>query len=112
MKDYFKDLIFYEIYPTSFYDSNGDGIGDLNGIKEKLDYVKDLGFNAIWLNPFYKSPFKDGGYDVSDFFDVDPRFGTLKDFDAMIKRAHDLGIKVIIDLVAGHASNENPVFLN
>ena len=111
MKDYFKDLIFYEIYPTSFYDSNGDGIGDLNGIKEKLDYVKDLGFNAIWLNPFYKSPFKDGGYDVSDFFDVDPRFGTLKDFDAMIKRAHDLGIKVIIDLVAGHASNENQVFL-
>ena len=106
-----KDLIFYEIYPTSFYDSNNDGIGDLNGIKEKLEYVKDLGFNAIWLNPFYKSPFKDGGYDVSDFFDVDPRFGTLKDFDELINKAHRLGLKIIVDLVAGHASMENPVFL-
>ena len=78
-----KDLIFYEIYPTSFYDSNNDGIGDLKGIEEKLTYVKELGFNAIWLNPFYKSPFSDGGYDVSDFFDVDPKFGTMKDFDEL-----------------------------
>lgn len=110
-KKEFKDLIFYEIYPTSFYDSNNDGIGDLNGIKEKLDYVKDLGCNAIWLNPFYPSPFTDGGYDVKDFFNVDPRFGTLKDFDELIKKAHSLGIKVIIDLVAGHASEENKDFL-
>ncbi len=110
-KKEFKDLIFYEIYPTSFYDSNNDGIGDLNGIKEKLDYIKDLGVNAIWLNPFYLSPFMDGGYDVKDFFDVDPRFGTLKDLDGLINKAHSLGIKVIIDLVAGHASEENKDFL-
>ena len=110
MKD-FADLIFYEIYPTSFYDSNGDGIGDLKGIEDKLEYVKDLGFNAIWLNPFYKSPFKDGGYDVSDFKQVDPKFGTIKDFDSLIKKAHKLNIKIIVDLVAGHASEKNKYFL-
>ena len=107
----FKNLIFYEIYPTSFYDSNNDGIGDLIGITQKLDYVKETGFNAIWLNPFYVSPFKDGGYDVKDFFDVDPKFGTLKDFDNLLQKAHELGIKIIIDLVAGHASEENLEFL-
>ena len=71
-----KDLVFYEIYPTSFFDSNGDGIGDLKGIESHLEHVKNLGANAIWLNPFYVSPFKDGGYDVEDFYNVDPRFGT------------------------------------
>ena len=106
-----KDLIFYEIYPTSFYDSNGDGIGDLKGIEEKLDYVKDLGCNAIWINPFYKSPFKDGGYDVEDFFDVDPKFGNLDDFTSLIKTAHNKGIKIILDLVAGHASIKNREFI-
>ena len=106
-----KDLIFYEIYPTSFYDSNGDGIGDLKGIELKLDYVKELGCNAIWLNPFYKSPFKDGGYDVEDFFDVDPKFGNLDDFKSLIKSAHEKGIKIIIDLVAGHASIKNREFI-
>ena len=106
-KTEFKDLIFYEIYPTSFYDSNNDGIGDLKGIEQKLDYVKDLGCNAIWLNPFYKSPFFDGGYDVEDFFDVDPRFGTIDDFKFLIKKAHEKGIKIILDLVAGHASIKN-----
>ena len=90
----FRDMIAYEIYPTSFYDSNGDGTGDLAGITEKLDYIAGIGFNAIWLNPFYRSPFKDGGYDISDFFDVDPRFGTLADFDALVKRAHELGISI------------------
>ncbi len=110
-KKEFKDLIFYEIYPTSFFDSNNDGIGDLKGIKEKLHYINDLGCNAIWLNPFYPSPFMDGGYDVKDFFNVDPRFGTLVDFDELIKKAHSLGIKIIIDLVAGHASEENKDFL-
>lgn len=107
----FKDLIFYEIYPTSFYDSNNDGIGDLKGIEEKLSYVNELGCNAIWLNPFYKSPFFDGGYDVEDFFDVDPRFGTLLDFKNLLKKAHDLNIKVIVDLVIGHASFRNKDFL-
>ena len=78
-KKEFKDLIFYEIYPTSFYDSNDDGIGDLEGIEKKLDYVKELGCNAIWLNPFYKSPFLDGGYDVENFYEVDPKFGNIEE---------------------------------
>ena len=106
----FKDLIFYEIYPTSFYDSNNDGIGDLKGIEEKLDYVKELGCNAIWINPFFKSPFMDGGYDIEDFFDVDPRFGSIKDFKSLVKTAHEKGIKIILDLVAGHASIKNKEF--
>ena len=109
-KKEFKDLVFYEIYPTSFYDSNNDGIGDLKGIESKLDYVKELGCNAIWLNPFYKSPFLDGGYDVEDFFDVDPRFGNIEDFKSLIKAAHEKGIKIILDLVAGHASIKNREF--
>ena len=109
-KKEFKDLIFYEIYPTSFYDSNNDGIGDLKGIEEKLEYVKDLGCNAIWLNPFYKSPFLDGGYDVEDFFEVDPRFGTTQDFVSLCKKAHSLSIRIIVDLVAGHASIKNKEF--
>ena len=86
MANNFKDLIFYEIYPTSFYDSNNDGIGDLKGVEEKLDYIKELGCNAIWLNPFYDSPFKDGGYDVRNFKKVDSKFGTNKDFVSLIKR--------------------------
>ena len=79
-KKTFRDLIVYEIYPTSFFDGNNDGTGDLKGITSKLKYIKETGFNAIWLNPFYASPFRDGGYDVADFFDVDERFGTLRDF--------------------------------
>lgn len=111
MANWLKDAIFYEIYPTSFYDSNGDGIGDLKGIKEKLDYVESLGVNAIWLNPFYKSPFKDGGYDVSDFMDVDPRFGDMKDFEDLLADAHQRNLRVIVDLVAGHVSEKHPYFL-
>ena len=110
-KKSFRNMMAYEIYPTSFYDSNGDGIGDLKGITEKLDYVGSMGFNAIWLNPFYKSPFKDGGYDVEDFFDVDPHFGNLEDFRSMVNRAHELEIRIIVDLVAGHASFNNKDFL-
>lgn len=110
-KKQFRNMIAYEIYPTSFLDSNDDGIGDLNGITSKLDYIKGMGFNAIWLNPFYKSPFKDGGYDVEDFFDVDPRFGTMKDFKKLIKDAHEKEIRIIIDLVAGHSALNNPDFL-
>ena len=109
-KKEFKDLIFYEIYPTSFYDSNDDGIGDLEGIEKKLDYVKELGCNAIWLNPFYKSPFLDGGYDVENFYEVDPRFGDIEDFKSLIRTAHKKGIKIILDLVAGHASIRNREF--
>ena len=110
-KSKFRDLIVYEIYPTSFMDGNGDGIGDLKGITSKLDYIQGMGFNAVWLNPFYRSPFKDGGYDVEDFFDVDPRFGTMKDFEKLIKEAHRRDIRIIADLVAGHASFRNPGFL-
>ena len=107
----FKNLIVYEIYPTSFFFFFYDGIGDLNGITQKLDYVKDTGFNAIWLNPFYLSPFNDGGYDVKDFKAVDPRFGTKEDFINLLKEAHKRDIKIIIDLVAGHTSEEHPYFL-
>ena len=107
----FKDLVFYEIYPTSFYDSNDDGIGDLNGITLKLDYLKDLGINALWLNPFYLSPFKDGGYDIVDHKQIDSRFGNLTDFKRLLSEAHKRGIKVCIDLVPGHVSEEHPLFL-
>ena len=107
----FKDLVFYEIYPTSFFDSNGDGVGDLKGVTSKLDYVKSLGCNAIWFNPFFLSPFKDGGYDVKDFKSIDPRFGTLDDFRELLKTAHEMGIKIIIDCVAGHTSEEHPLFI-
>ena len=110
-KKTFNDLIVYEIYPTSFLDTNGDGIGDLKGIIAKLGYIHNMGFNAIWLNPFYRSPFKDGGYDVEDFFDVDPRFGTLDDFHDLIKEAHQRKLKIILDLVAGHSALNNKDFL-
>lgn len=111
MNKWIKDCIFYEIYPTSFYDSNGDGIGDLKGIIEKLDYVAALGVKGIWFNPFYPSPFMDGGYDVADYYSVHEMFGTMKDFEEMVAKCKSLGIKVIIDLVIGHTSNTHPWFL-
>lgn len=110
-KESFRNLIVYEIYPTSFLDTNHDGTGDLKGITKKLDYIKDTGFNALWLNPFYLSPFKDGGYDVDDFFAVDPRFGTMDDYRELVREAHKRDISVFIDLVAGHASFMNKDFL-
>ena len=106
------DLNIYEIYPTSFYDSNGDGIGDLNGIIEKLDYVKDLGVNSIWFNPFYKSEFADGGYDVVDYYKVDERFGTNEDFVRLAAECKKRGLKVIVDMVIGHTSEKCPWFLD
>ena len=111
MQQWIKDLIFYEIYPNSFKDSDGDGYGDLPGIISKLDYVKDLGANAIWLNPHFESAFKDGGYDVVDFFHVAKRFGTDEDFKKLIEEMHKRDMKLIIDLVAGHTSEDNPVFI-
>src|SRR4051794_22250443 len=96
--------VIYQIYPRSFKDSNGDGIGDLAGVTERLDYLADLGIDAIWLSPFFKSPMADFGYDVSDYTDVDPMFGDLADFDRLIKRAHDLNLQVLIDFVPNHTS--------
>ena len=111
MNKWIKDCIFYQIYPTSFYDSNGDGIGDLKGITQKLNYVADLGIKGIWFNPFYPSPFMDGGYDVANYCAVNEKFGTMADFEEMVAKCHSLGIKVIIDLVIGHTSNMHPWFL-
>ncbi len=105
-----QGAIIYQIYPRSFADSNGDGIGDLPGITAHLDHVASLGVDAIWLSPFFKSPMRDFGYDVSDYCDVDPIFGTLADFDALIARAHALGIKIIIDQVYAHTSDQHPWF--
>ena len=102
--------VIYQIYPRSFADSNSDGIGDLPGITAKLDYVARLGVDSIWLSPFFKSPMKDFGYDVSDYCDVDPMFGTLTDFKVLVNRAHTLGLKVMIDQVLSHSSDQHPWF--
>ena len=111
MPKWLNNAVFYQIYPQSFYDSNGDGIGDINGIKEKLGYIKDLGCNAIWLNPCFESPFMDGGYDISDYYKVAERYGTNDDLKALFNAAHMLGIKVLLDLVPGHTSDKHKWFL-
>lgn len=103
--------VIYQIYPRSFADSNGDGIGDLPGITAHLDHVASLGVDAVWLSPFFTSPMRDFGYDVADYCDVDPIFGTLADFDALIARAHELGLRVIIDQVYAHTSDKHPWFI-
>lgn len=107
---WFKDAIFYELSVRSFFDSNGDGIGDFNGLIQKLDYLEDLGINTLWLLPFYPSPLKDDGYDVSDHIDVHPDFGTLADFKAFLKAAHARGIRVITELILNHTSDQHPWF--
>lgn len=104
--------IIYQIYPRSFMDSNGDGIGDLPGITSKLDYIASLGVDGIWISPFFKSPMRDGGYDVSDYCDVDPIFGRLDDFRELLNRAHALNLKVLIDQVWSHTSEQHPWFKN
>jgi alpha-glucosidase len=100
----------YQIYPRSFADSDGDGVGDLGGIREHLDHIEALGAEAIWLSPFYRSPMADFGYDVSDYCDVDPAFGTLADFDALVEASHARGIRVVVDWVPNHSSDEHPWF--
>ncbi|HEY1709351.1 MAG TPA: alpha-amylase family glycosyl hydrolase [Rhizomicrobium sp.] len=107
---WWRGAVIYQIYPRSFADSNNDGIGDLAGITARLDYVAALGVDAIWLSPFFVSPMKDFGYDVSDYHAVDPVFGTLADFDALVARAHALGLRVVIDQVYAHTSDEHPWF--
>jgi alpha-glucosidase len=108
--EWWPGAIIYQIYPRSFYDSNGDGVGDLPGVAAKLDYVASLGVDAIWLSPFFLSPMRDFGYDVADHCAVDPVFGTLQDFDRLLARAHALGLKVMTDLVCGHTSDQHPWF--
>lgn len=110
MPAWWKHSVFYEIYIRSFQDSNGDGIGDLNGIRSRLDYLADLGVGAIWITPFYPSPQVDFGYDISDYENVDPAYGTLADFDALVADAHRRGIRVVVDLVLNHTSDRHPFF--
>ena len=110
-KDWWRGAVIYQIYPRSFQDSNGDGIGDLKGITARLSHVAALGADAIWVSPFFPSPMKDFGYDVANYTDVDPMFGTLSDFDGLIAEAHRLGIKVMIDLVMSHSSDQHPWFI-
>jgi glycosidase len=109
--DWLLSAVIYQIYPQSFYDSNGDGIGDLPGITARLDYIQSLGVSAIWINPFFTSPFNDAGYDIANYYEVAPRYGTLEDFHQLVRQAHARNIKVIFDLVVGHCSWENPWFV-
>ncbi|GGA56629.1 beta-galactosidase BglA [Pelagibacterium lentulum] len=109
-RDWWRGAVIYQIYPRSFQDQNGDGIGDLVGITSRLEYVADLGVDAIWLSPVFTSPMKDFGYDVSNYRDIDPTFGTLEDFDRLVEKAHSLGLKVIIDQVVSHSSDRHPWF--
>ena len=107
---WWKGAICYQIYPRSFQDSNGNGTGDLNGIRSRLDYLVELGVEAVWISPFFKSPMKDFGYDVSDYRDIDPMFGSMADFDTLLEKAHSLNLKIIIDLVLSHTSDQHPWF--
>lgn len=110
-KAWWKEAVVYQIYPRSFMDSNGDGIGDLNGITEKLEYLQELGIDVIWLSPVYQSPNDDNGYDISDYQAIMTEFGTMEDFDRMLSRAHELGIKIMMDLVVNHTSDEHAWFV-
>ncbi|MFP5435655.1 MAG: alpha-amylase family glycosyl hydrolase, partial [Alphaproteobacteria bacterium] len=108
---WWKGAVIYQIYPRSFQDSNHDGVGDLNGITQRLEHVAKLGVDAIWISPFFTSPMRDFGYDIADYCGVDPVFGTLADFDALIARAHALGLKVTIDQVYAHSSDLHDWFV-
>ena len=111
MADWWRGAVVYQIYPRSFLDTNADGVGDLEGVRRGLDYIASLGVDALWLSPFYKSPMKDFGYDVSDYRDVDPMFGSLADFDSLLVEAHARGLRVIIDQVWSHSSDAHPWFV-
>lgn len=110
-KDWWETAAFYQIYPRSFKDSNGDGIGDLQGIQDGLMYLKNINVNAFWMSPIYKSPMADFGYDISDFYNIQPEYGTMEDFENLVTEAHSLGLKVIMDFVPNHSSDENEWFI-
>ncbi len=109
-RDWWRDAVIYQVYPRSFADSNGDGMGDLEGVRTRLPYLRDLGVDAVWLSPFYASPQADAGYDVADYRAVDPMFGSLLDADALIRDAHALGLRIIVDLVPNHSSDQHEWF--
>ncbi|HVZ34313.1 MAG TPA: alpha-amylase family glycosyl hydrolase, partial [Polyangiaceae bacterium] len=111
MTMWWQSGVIYQIYPLSFADSNGDGKGDLDGIKSRLAYLNWLGVDAIWISPFYPSPLADFGYDVSDYCDVDPTFGTLDQFDALLAEAHARRLRVILDFIPNHTSDQHPWFI-
>ena len=110
--NWYKDAVIYQIYPRSFKDSNGDGFGDIPGIISKLDYLKDLGVNCVWLSPVYDSPQEDNGYDISNYKDIYYKFGTMKDFDLLLEEMHKRGIRLIMDLVVNHTSSKHPWFID
>src|SRR5213592_5212251 len=107
---WYRDAVIYELHVKTFCDSDGDGMGDFRGLIEKLDYLQELGVTAIWLLPFYPSPMRDDGYDIADYFDVNPNFGTLDDFRAFLDAAHERNLRVITELVINHTSDQNPWF--
>ena len=108
---WWKEAVVYQIYPRSFMDSNGDGIGDLNGITSKLDYLKELGIDVIWMSPVYQSPNDDNGYDISDYQAIMDEFGTMEDFDRLLSEAHKRGLRIVMDLVVNHTSDEHAWFV-
>ena len=110
IKQWWNKKVAYQIYPKSFCDSNDDGIGDLQGIISKLDYLKDLGADIVWLSPIYVSPLADQGYDIADYYNIDPRFGTMDDMDQLLKEAHKRDIRILMDLVVNHCSDEHEWF--
>src|ERR1051325_1303992 len=107
---WWRDAVVYEVYVRSFADSGDDGEGDLAGVRSRLPYLRDLGVDALWLTPFYRSPLADGGYDVADYRAGDPRFGTLADFEALVAAAHDHDLRVIVDIVPNHTSDQHAWF--
>ena len=111
MSTWWQRAVVYQVYPRSFYDSNGDGIGDLNGVRAKLDYIRRLGVDVIWLNPIYKSPNDDNGYDISGYRAIMDEFGTMEDFDRLLAEAHEKGLRIVMDLVVNHTSDEHPWFI-